>query len=166
MSSLTMVRAIARSGEIAQSPVFCTSTFALARRLQSSSSRSALNQFGGPRGGGSGFGSGWCYEPNPRRFTPAGSARSLPANTIINFVPQQEAWVVERFGKFLSVLQPGLQILIPVIDRIKYVQSLKENAIEIPSQSAITSDNVSLDINGVLYIRVVDPFKARYVHSS
>lgn len=53
-------------------------------------------------------------------------------------MPQQEAWVVERMGKFNRVLEPGLAVLIPFIDKIKYVKTLKEQAIEIPSQSAIT----------------------------
>jgi regulator of protease activity HflC (stomatin/prohibitin superfamily) len=90
------------------------------------------------------------------------STSYLPDNTIIKFVPQQEAWIVERMGKFHRVLEPGLAILIPFIDQIKYVKSLKEVAIEIPSQSAITQDNVTLQIDGVLYIRVVDPYKASY----
>ena len=54
------------------------------------------------------------------------------------FVPQQEAWVVERMGKFHKILKPGLNFLIPVLDNIKYVQSLKEIAIDVPQQSAIT----------------------------
>merc|ERR1719244_2463491 len=54
------------------------------------------------------------------------------------FVPQQEAWVVERMGRFNSVLEPGLNILFPVIDKVRYVQSLKEIAIDIPQQSAIS----------------------------
>jgi len=86
---------------------------------------------------------------------------SLPANTIVRFVPQQTAWVVERMGKFKRVLEPGLAVLIPFLDRIAYVKSLKEVAIEIPSQSAITADNVTLDLDGVLYTRVFDPYKAR-----
>jgi len=87
---------------------------------------------------------------------------SLPANTVIRFVPQQTAWIVERMGKFNRILQPGLAILIPFIDRIAYVKSLKEAAIEIPSQSAITADNVTLELDGVLYTRVFDAYKARY----
>jgi hypothetical protein len=86
---------------------------------------------------------------------------SLPANTIIRFVPQQTAWIVERMGKFSRILAPGLAILVPVIDRIAYVKSLKESAIEIPSQSAITADNVTLELDGVLYTRVFDAYKAR-----
>lgn len=85
-----------------------------------------------------------------------------PMNTIILFVPQQEAWIVERMGKFHRILNPGLNILTPIIDRIRYVQSLKELAIEIPQQSAVTSDNVTLNIDGVLYLRVIDPFLASY----
>ena len=68
---------------------------------------------------------------------------TLPLNTGVVFVPQQEAWVVERMGRFHTILEPGLNFLIPVLDRVKYVQSLKEIAIEIPKQSAVTSDNVS-----------------------
>jgi len=86
---------------------------------------------------------------------------SLPANTVIRFVPQQTAWIVERMGKFHRILQPGLAILIPFLDRIAYVKSLKENALEIPSQSAITADNVTLELDGVLYTRVLDAYKAR-----
>lgn len=86
---------------------------------------------------------------------------SLPANTIVRFVPQQTAWIVERMGKYNRILEPGLAILIPFIDRIAYVKSLKEIAIEIPSQSAITADNVTLELDGVLYTRVFDAYKAR-----
>ncbi|THY38121.1 hypothetical protein D6C99_09257 [Aureobasidium pullulans] len=87
---------------------------------------------------------------------------SLPANTIVKFVPQQTAWIVERMGKFSRILEPGVAILVPMIDRIAYVKSLKEAAIEIPSQSAITADNVTLELDGVLYTRVFDPYKASY----
>src|SRR5437762_54635 len=86
---------------------------------------------------------------------------SLPANTIIRFVPQQTAWIVERMGKFNRILEPGLAILIPFLDRIAYVKSLKEAAMEIPSQNAITADNVTLELDGVLYTRVFDAYKAR-----
>lgn len=85
----------------------------------------------------------------------------LPANTIVRFVPQQTAWIVERMGRFNRILEPGLAILMPFIDRIAYVKSLKEVAIEIPKQSAITADNVTLELDGVLYTRVFDAYKAR-----
>jgi hypothetical protein len=64
-------------------------------------------------------------------------SRALPVNTVIKFVPQQEAWIMERMGKFEKVLTPGLQLMIPVLDSIKYVQSLKETTVEIPAQSGI-----------------------------
>lgn len=85
-------------------------------------------------------------------------------NTVVRFVPQQTAWIVERMGKFHKVLPPGLAFLIPFLDRIAYVKSLKENALEIPSQSAITADNVTLELDGVLYTRVFDPYKARFAY--
>ncbi|KAK9498008.1 hypothetical protein O3M35_003897 [Rhynocoris fuscipes] len=78
------------------------------------------------------------------------------------FIPQQEAWIVERMGKFNRILEPGLNILIPFLDTVKYVQSLKEMAVDIPKQSAITLDNVTLNIDGVLYLRVLDPYLASY----
>ncbi|KAI0907370.1 SPFH domain/Band 7 family protein [Ustulina deusta] len=87
---------------------------------------------------------------------------TLPANTIVRFVPQQTAWLVERMGKFNRILEPGLAILVPFLDRIAYVKSLKEVAIEIPSQSAITADNVTLELDGVLFTRVFDAYKASY----
>ncbi|XP_076443242.1 stomatin-like protein stl-1 [Babylonia areolata] len=86
----------------------------------------------------------------------------LPFNTAVLFVPQQEAWVIERFGKYLRVLEPGFNFLIPVVDSIKYVQSLKEIVIDVPQQSAITRDNVTLQMDAVLYVRVLDPYKASY----
>lgn len=104
----------------------------------------------------------------PAAFSGSGALPSyfqkprLPANTVVRFVPQQTAWIVERMGKFNRILDPGLAILMPVIDRIAYVKSLKEVAIEIPSQSAITADNVTLELDGVLFTRVFDAYKARY----
>jgi len=86
----------------------------------------------------------------------------LPVNTVILFVPQQEAWIVERFGKYQQILQPGLNFLIPIVDSIKYVQSLKEIAIDVPHQAAITLDNVTLTMDAVLYLRIIDPYKASY----
>ncbi|KAI8495948.1 Stomatin-like protein 2, mitochondrial [Branchiostoma belcheri] len=89
-------------------------------------------------------------------------ASGLPMNTVVLFVPQQEAWVVERMGRYHRILEPGFNLLIPILDRIKYVQSLKEIVIDIPEQSAITIDNVTLQIDGVLYLRILDPYKASY----
>ncbi len=80
----------------------------------------------------------------------------------IKFVPQNQAWLVERFGKFHSTKLAGINFIIPFIDRISSVRSLKEQAQDVPSQSAITKDNISLVVDGVLYFRVLDPYKATY----
>ncbi len=80
----------------------------------------------------------------------------------IKFVPQNQAWVVERFGKFHSAKVAGINFIIPFIDRIAAERSLKEQAQDVPSQSAITKDNISLIVDGVLYFRVLDPYKATY----
>ena len=87
------------------------------------------------------------------RLSSNSSNNNNPMNLGVMFVPQQEAWVVERMGKYYTILDPGLNFLIPIIDRISYVQSLKEIAIDIPQQSAITKDNVAINIDGVLYLR-------------
>lgn len=75
-------------------------------------------------------------------------------NTVINFVPQQEAYVVERFGKYSKVLDPGFQLLAPFVDRISYVHCLKKQTIDIPEQPAVTTDNVSITVDGVLFASV------------
>ncbi|BHF63608.1 Stomatin-like protein 2, mitochondrial [Sparganum proliferum] len=99
---------------------------------------------------------------NACKFTAAVRTYKTPINTGILFVPERQAWVVERLGKFYQVLKPGLNFCIPLVDRIAYVQSLKEIAIDIPDQAAITADNVVLQLNGVLFLRVIDPYKASY----
>ena len=80
----------------------------------------------------------------------------------IKFVPQNRRYVIERFGKFRSVQEAGLNFIIPFIDRVSADRSLKEQAVDVPSQSAITKDNISLSVDGVLYFRVLDPYKATY----
>jgi len=90
------------------------------------------------------------------------SRRDTPWNTGLVVVPQQAAYIVERFGKFQKVMEPGLNFLVPLMHRIPYVYSLKEEALSVPSQTAITRDNVTLSIDGVLYVKVVDPYKAAY----
>nr|POE55038.1 stomatin-like protein 2, mitochondrial [Quercus suber] len=86
-----------------------------------------------------------------------------PRNLLgIHFVPQKRAYVVERFGKFIQILQPGLNFLIPLIDKIAYAHSLKEQAIPISDQTATTVDNVPIVIDGMLYIKIIDPLRASY----
>ncbi|WP_193038767.1 slipin family protein [Pseudoalteromonas nigrifaciens] len=80
----------------------------------------------------------------------------------VKFVPQNRAWLIERFGKYQSTKEAGLNFIIPFIDRIAADRSLKEQAQDVPSQSAITKDNISLTVDGVLYFRVLDPYKATY----
>ena len=87
---------------------------------------------------------------------------SPPANFGIVVVPQQSAYVIERFGRFSRVLEAGLHFLIPGMERIAYVQNLKEEAIPVANQMAITMDNVTINIDGVLYIKIEDPVKASY----
>jgi regulator of protease activity HflC (stomatin/prohibitin superfamily) len=80
----------------------------------------------------------------------------------VRIVPQQEAWIVEKLGKFDRKLEPGLQFLVPFIERVAYKHSLKEYARDVQEQTAITRDNVSLMLDGVLYVRIIDPVQASY----
>ena len=80
----------------------------------------------------------------------------------VKFVPQNRAYVVERFGKYNKTMEAGLNFLVPFIDKVAYDRSLKEMAVDVPSQSAITRDNISLVVDGVLYLRVLSPYKASY----
>ncbi len=80
----------------------------------------------------------------------------------IKFVPQNRAYVVERFGKYNKTMVAGLNMLFPFIDKVAYNQSLKEHAYDVPSQAAITKDNISLVVDGVLYLKLLDAYKASY----
>jgi regulator of protease activity HflC (stomatin/prohibitin superfamily) len=80
----------------------------------------------------------------------------------IKFVPQNRAYVIERFGKYSRTLESGLNFLVPFIEQIGADRSLKEQAVDVPSQGAITRDNITLTVDGVLYFRVLDPVKASY----
>lgn len=77
-------------------------------------------------------------------------------------VPQQNAYIVERLGKFSGVLPAGFHVLLPFIDVIRYRHALKETAVDIPEQICITRDNVQVGVDGVLYMKVIDPERASY----
>lgn len=80
----------------------------------------------------------------------------------VKVVPQQHAYIVERLGRYHATLTPGLNILIPFIDRLAYKHSLKEVPLEVPSQICITRDNTQLKVDGILYFQVTDPQRASY----
>jgi regulator of protease activity HflC (stomatin/prohibitin superfamily) len=80
----------------------------------------------------------------------------------IKIIPEQEAWIVQRLGKFHKKLTSGLNIIIPFIDAVAYKHTLKEEVIDIHAQGAITKDNVSMKIDGILYVKILDPVAASY----
>jgi regulator of protease activity HflC (stomatin/prohibitin superfamily) len=84
----------------------------------------------------------------------------------VRVVPQQSAFVVERFGRYYATLEPGLNFIVPVFDRIAYRHSLKEVPLDIPEQVCITRDNTQLGVDGVLYFQVTDPRLASYGSSN
>ena len=84
----------------------------------------------------------------------------------LKIVPQQNAWVVERLGKYDRTLTPGLSFVIPFIDRVAYKHSLKEVPLDVPSQVCITKDNTQLQVDGILYFQVTDAMRASYGSSN
>ncbi|QHI96827.1 paraslipin [Xylophilus rhododendri] len=84
----------------------------------------------------------------------------------IRIVPQQNAWVRERLGKYLDTMTPGLNFILPFIDKIAYKHSLKEIPMDVPSQICITRDNTQLQVDGILYLQVTDPMRASYGSSN
>ena len=80
----------------------------------------------------------------------------------IKVVPQQHAWIVERLGKYHATLAPGLNIVVPFIDRVAYKHVLKEIPLDVPSQICITRDNTQLQVDGILFFQVTDPMRASY----
>src|SRR5215212_3007481 len=80
----------------------------------------------------------------------------------VRVVPQQHAWVVERLGKFHATLEPGLNVIVPFIDRIAYRHSLKEVPLDVPEQVCITKDNTQLGVDGIIYYQITDPRLASY----
>jgi len=84
----------------------------------------------------------------------------------VRIVPQQSAWVVERLGRFHGTLEPGLNLIIPFLDRVAYVHSLKEVPLDVPEQICITKDNTQLTVDGILYYQVTDARLASYGSSN
>ncbi|MBB3193483.1 SPFH domain-containing protein [Roseateles terrae] len=84
----------------------------------------------------------------------------------VKVVPQQNAWVVERLGRYHATLTPGLNILVPFVDRLAYKHSLKEIPLDVPSQICITKDNTQLTVDGILYFQVTDAMRASYGSSN
>jgi regulator of protease activity HflC (stomatin/prohibitin superfamily) len=84
----------------------------------------------------------------------------------IRVVPQQHAWIVERLGRFHAVLEPGLNFVIPFVDRVAYRHDLREIPLDVPSQICITKDNTQLQVDGILYFQVTDPKLASYGSSN
>ena len=80
----------------------------------------------------------------------------------IRVIPSKTAVVVERLGKYNKTLEAGFHVLMPFLDRVRYRHSLKEQALDVPTQPCFTQDNVRIEVNGVLYFRVMDPSKASY----
>lgn len=80
----------------------------------------------------------------------------------IKVVPQRSAYIIERLGKYKGTLQAGFKILVPFLDKVRYKHTLKEQAIDVASQSCITRDNIAVEVDGILYLQVIDPAKASY----
>ena len=84
----------------------------------------------------------------------------------VKVVPQQHAWIRERLGKYAGTLTPGMNLIIPFVDRVAYKHSLKEIPLDVPSQVCITRDNTQLQVDGILYFQVTDPMRASYGSSN
>ena len=90
----------------------------------------------------------------------------IAAKFTIKIVPQQNAWIVERLGKYEATLSPGFNAILPFVDRVAYKHSLKEIPLDVPSQVCITRDNTQLQVDGILYFQVTDPMRASYSSSN
>ena len=78
----------------------------------------------------------------------------------MQIVPQRHAYIIERLGKYNKTLEAGLHILIPFIDKVAYKHTLKEQAVDVPPQMCITKDNISVEVDGILYMQVINPKNA------
>jgi len=81
---------------------------------------------------------------------------------LIRIVPEQEAWILQQFGKYRRTMGAGLHLVVPFVQRVAYRHSLKEEVIDVPPQICVTQDNVQVSVDGLLYLKVVDPAKASY----
>ncbi len=101
---------------------------------------------------------------DPARFTVIAFAVFVVWTMIkcVRIVPQKQAFIVERLGKYHATLEAGFHLLMPLIDRVAYKQSLKEQALDVPPQQCITRDNIAVEVDGILYLMVMDPAKASY----
>ena len=80
----------------------------------------------------------------------------------IRIVPQKSAFIIEKLGKYSRTLDAGFHVLTPFVDKVSYKHTLKEQAIDVPPQTCITKDNISVEVDGILYLQVIDPMKASY----
>lgn len=80
----------------------------------------------------------------------------------VRIVPQKSAYIIERLGKYKKTLMAGFHVLVPLVDRVAYKHTLKEQAVDVASQTCITRDNISVEVDGILYLQVMDPVKSSY----
>lgn len=80
----------------------------------------------------------------------------------LRIVPQRKAYIIERLGKYSGTLTAGFHLLVPFFDKVAYIHTLKEEAIDVASQSCITKDNIAVEVDGILYLQIIDPKKASY----
>ena len=80
----------------------------------------------------------------------------------LRIVPQRKAYIIERLGKYSGTLTAGFHLLVPCFDKVAYIHTLKEEAIDVASQSCITKDNIAVEVDGILYLQIIDPKKASY----
>eukprot|EP00736_Rhodelphis_marinus_P005856 Rmarinus@m.23113 len=102
----------------------------------------------------------FCYQHNFLSTTP--NRKRGKSHIGVVMVPHQYRYIVEYFGQYQKTLEPGLHFLLPIFHKISYVHSLREETVSIPSQAAITKDNVAIHIDGVLYYKITDPYAASY----